>query len=93
MMNLELERTRVHCDECGNEFEATNPVHEYLNQKCEKCGSVLVTQDDIDTHNAIGEFAEMINNIFGVIQKDKAKRVGRISINTNSKTITLNNKA
>lgn len=92
-MNLIPEKTRVHCYDCGNEFDAVKPIEEYLNEKCKKCGSILVTQDDIDTHNAVGKFAAMINNLFGVIPEGKAMNGGRISINTASKQITINKTA
>jgi predicted RNA-binding Zn-ribbon protein involved in translation (DUF1610 family) len=57
--------THVFCDSCGFDFVAIKPFEEYLGFKCEKCGAIMVTQKDLDSHKLIGESVDAINNAIG----------------------------
>jgi hypothetical protein len=89
MMNLQVAKTSVHCDNCGNEFETEKKVEEHLNEKCEKCGSVLVTQEDVDIHNQISNFVAKLNALFGDFSEHDLRVGGEIKINTTTKEVNF----
>ena len=63
---IEIKETRIHCDNCNDEFVVErDEFMKYHNKECEKCGCVLINDDDVKVFNATTELYNVVNNICG----------------------------
>lgn len=63
---IEVINTRIHCDGCQDEFEVMrSEVPNYHNVPCEKCGQILIDDDDMKVFDATTKFMNTVNDAIG----------------------------
>lgn len=77
MKAIELEIKGIQCDNSECDFtDDTVKVADYqqwLNKPCPKCGSNLLTEEDMEAVKMITEIANSINEIVGEVPSDEPR--------------------